>query len=199
MTQASAATARRSALWAMLAAFAAVCALVSVLFVTQADAQEDGDSSPSVEADSGDSGDDADSADEKSCDGRLGKGGRHFLGRKGLADRLDRMAELVGVEADALKEALKSGRSLADVAVENGVDPQVLIDAVAESIEDKADEMLEEGRIDAEKAAEMRAGAESTAAKIVNRTLPDDGGKHKGRRGHWSKESKEVAGSDAVT
>ena len=197
MTEASAVAMRRSALWVMLAAFAAACALVSVLFVTQADAQENGGSSPSVDADS--ETDDAESHDEKSCDGRLGKGGRHFLGRKGMAEHLDQMAELIGVEADALREALKSGQSLADVAAENGVDPQVLIDAIVESIEDKIDKMLEEGRIDADKADEMRADAESTATKIVNRTLADHDGKHKGRRGHWSKGLEETVGADAVT
>ena len=178
MTEAAAATSSRSARWLIVATIATACALGAVLLAARADAAEtpcSGDSHSS-ETSAG-----TDTDDEESCEWRHGDGARHFRGRRGLANNADAMAGLIGIETDALREALRSGQSLADVATENGVDPQTLVDAIAESITERVDARLEEGRIDAERAEKIRSGAPAIAENIVNREHSAEGKAREGR------------------
>ena len=185
MTETSAA--RRPAHTAVAAIVAtAVCAtLVVVLRAEQAGAQPPGTSTDSVvvEADP-DSNTDGDS-DDGFCDGPHGERGR--LGYARRTQWAGQMAELIGIEEADLREALRSGRSLAEVAADHDVDVQTLVDAIVESIEERVDERLADGVIDSERADEMRANAETMAEQIVNRTHDDDerrGGRGgKGRHG----------------
>ena len=182
MTETSAA--RRSAPRVMAAIVAtAVCAmLIVVLLAGQAGAQSHsaGTDTATVEADP-DPTTDSDSDDE-SCDGPRGERGRRGHVRR--TQWAGQMAELIGIEEAALSEALKSGRSLAEVAADHGVDAQTLVDAIVESIEERVDERLADGVIDPEVADEMRANAETVADQIINRVHDDDERKGgKGRHG----------------
>jgi hypothetical protein len=60
-------------------------------------------------------------------EGEGGHGGRR--GRL-LEAGLDTAATVIGIMSDELKTALQSGKSIADVATANGVDPQTVIDAL---------------------------------------------------------------------
>lgn len=63
------------------------------------------------------------------------------------------VADLIGIEADALREELAAGSSIADVAEANGVDVQVVIDGLVADAEAHAAMRLEHGA-DEERVAE---------------------------------------------
>lgn len=68
----------------------------------------------------------------------------HREGRRGpgRGEFLETAASVIGVTADDLKAALKSGQSIADVATANGVDPQAVIDALVAEATDKVTERI---------------------------------------------------------
>ncbi len=85
------------------------------------------------------------------------------------------LAEVLGLEQAELREAIAGGQSLADVAAEQGVDPQDLIDAIVDAAEERVATGLENGRIDQEKADEILANAEEKAEDLVNGELDFEG------------------------
>ncbi|MFT5201479.1 MAG: hypothetical protein ACI9C1_000855 [Candidatus Aldehydirespiratoraceae bacterium] len=87
------------------------------------------------------------------------------------------IAELLGLDQADLREAITGGQSLADIAADQGVDTQDLIDAIVDNAEERVNGGLESGRIDQEKADEILAGAADRAESIVN-------GDFEGRPGH---------------
>lgn len=87
------------------------------------------------------------------------------------------IAELLGLDQADLREAITGGQSLADIAADQGVDTQDLIDAIVDNAEERVNGALETGGIDQEKADEILAGAADRAESIVN-------GDFEGRPGH---------------
>lgn len=61
-------------------------------------------------------------------------------------------AETLGMEPRELLEALRERHTLADVADEEGVEHQVVIDAILAAVEEKLNQAAEEGRISPEQA-----------------------------------------------
>ena len=61
-----------------------------------------------------------------------------------MGARLDRLAELLGVTGDELRDALRDGQSIAEVAEANGVDPQMVIDELTEQARARIEERLAE-------------------------------------------------------
>jgi hypothetical protein len=91
------------------------------------------------------------------------------------------LAEVLGLERSELREAIAGGQSLADVAAEQGVDTQELIDALVDAAEERVAAALENGRIDQEKADEILADAAERAEDVVNGQF--DFGGHRGPGG----------------
>jgi hypothetical protein len=89
-------------------------------------------------------------------------------GRHRGACNLEAAAEAIGIEEADLKAALESGDTIADVAAANGVDTQVVIDAMVDSKADRIEAKVESGRITAEEAAEKLAELEARTADRVN-------------------------------
>ena len=85
------------------------------------------------------------------------------------------LAEVLGLEQAELREAIAGGQSLADVAAEQGVDTQELVDALVDAAEERVATGLENGRIDQEKADEILAGAAEKAEDLVNGELSFEG------------------------
>jgi hypothetical protein len=98
------------------------------------------------------------------------RGPRHRIVRAGL----ETSAETIGIEVAPLRDALRHGQSIAEVAQANGVDPQAVIDALVAGGNAAIDEAVANGRIDDERAAELRAGLAEHAEHFVNRTFPAD-------------------------
>lgn len=78
------------------------------------------------------------------------------------------IAETLGLDEPELRDALQSGQSLADIAADQGVSTDDLVDAIVDQVEERVNGALESGRIDDEKAAEILAGAEARAEAIVS-------------------------------
>ena len=78
------------------------------------------------------------------------------------------IAEILGLDGSEITEALRNGESLADLAAANGVDTQDLVDAIVAAAEARVNGALDEGNIDADKAAEILAGAAERAEAVVN-------------------------------
>lgn len=77
-------------------------------------------------------------------------------------------ADTIGVQPKDLLSELKAGKSIADVATENGKSPQAVVDAIVAKINERVDKAVEDGKLSAEKAAEIKAKAPERVTKMVN-------------------------------
>ena len=82
-------------------------------------------------------------------------------------------AKTVGLDEDALWEALKSGQTVAQIAQANEVDPQAVVDAVIAAESALIDKELADGYIDQAEADEWRAELDEFASKMVDMTLDE--------------------------
>ncbi|MFV1992209.1 MAG: hypothetical protein ACC652_15860 [Acidimicrobiales bacterium] len=101
------------------------------------------------------------------------KPGRGGMGRGGMRQEqrqknLDEMAELLGVDAQDLADSLKSGSSLTEIAEENGVDTEVIVDAIVDRQTKRLNNAVENGRISEERAAELAENSEERATAVAN-------------------------------
>jgi len=123
------------------------------------------------------------------------------IGMKGAfgARDLASSAAVLGMSEDELKTGLESGKSLADLAKENNVDVQKLIDAQTEAIKAAIQEAVASGKLTQEQADKQLAGAAAMAEKIVNDTHvrkgPGGRGGHGGPGGHGGHRAGAEAGA----
>ena len=89
-------------------------------------------------------------------------------------DPFARAAELIGMDVEALWEAVDSGQSIADVATANGVEPQTIIDALVAEEEALIAEMVAAGELSEEEAAEWNADLISFMTEFVNEAFDFD-------------------------
>jgi hypothetical protein len=73
--------------------------------------------------------------------GMPGRGG--WRGHRG--ERLTTAAEVIGIDVEELRSALRGGQTIAEVAEANGVDPQAVIDALVDEAEARITTMVNEG------------------------------------------------------
>lgn len=109
--------------------------------------------------------------DESDTDGTPAEEGeRERRGRRGHRGgcNLDEAAAAIGIDEADLREALDSGDTIADVAEANGVDADVVIDAMVEAKTERIAEKLSEGRITQEQADEKLADLEAKITARVN-------------------------------
>lgn len=106
----------------------------------------------------------SDGADEE---GRCGSqfGGRLFGGAS------EDVAAILGVAVDELREAVRAGSSIADVAAENGADVQQVIDLLVVQAQERLDAAVAAGRLTADEAAEKAAEIETRITEMVNGEL----------------------------
>lgn len=123
--------------------------------------------------------------------GHHGRGGHPVLST--VADALD-------VSEDDLRSALREGRTIAEVAADQGVEAQAVMDAIVAAQRERLDEAVAAGRLTQERAEERLAGAEERATEAVNGALPMPRGDRGGDRGGfpgWDRD--EGAGDDTGT
>jgi len=90
----------------------------------------------------------------------------------GLHADLSTVAEALGVSEDDLRTALEDGQSLAEVAEEQGVDTQEVVDAIVAAQQERLDEAVADGDLTQERADEIAADAEERAIALVNGEMP---------------------------
>ncbi len=100
---------------------------------------------------------------------RAEDGEGRFGGRRGFRGATSEVVtELLGIEQDALRDALRGGQTLAEVAEANGVSTDTLIDELVAEANTKLDEKVADGSITAEEADEKRDGLEERITARVN-------------------------------
>jgi hypothetical protein len=118
---------------------------------------------------------------------------RGGFGRIGVA--LDEAAKALGIDLDALRTELQSGKTLSQIASEKGVDVQKVIDALTAAAKTKLDEAVKAGRITQELADSRLAEMSTRLKELVDQPFPAKGEGHPGRPGSGDKEG----GTDSST
>ncbi len=113
-------------------------------------------------------------------------GGECDHGGKGFG-RWSGVAELVGTDNEGLKTALSEGKTLADIATENDVEAQTVIDALVEDANERIDAWVEAGKLTEEEGETKKSDAATKIEDLVNNGFDKDGAGHRGKsrcRGH---------------
>jgi polyhydroxyalkanoate synthesis regulator phasin len=97
----------------------------------------------------------------------FGPGLGHHLGFASL----EAAASFLDVTEDALRDRLRDGDTLAEVARDRGKSVAGLVDALVDAANERIDEAVEAGRLDVERAAELREDLESRITELVNGEL----------------------------
>jgi hypothetical protein len=88
------------------------------------------------------------------------------------------VAEVLGISEDDLREAMRDGNSIADVAEEQDVDVDTVIAALVKAATEKLDAAVAEGDLDADRAAEVKENLEERITNLVNGEMPRGGLRH---------------------
>ena len=92
---------------------------------------------------------------------------RRMVARAAVKDA----AGVIGIEPQELVAALRDGQSIAQVATAHGVDPQTVIDKLVADASARIDEGVANGKLSAEKAAEIKGKLPERVTKAVNRVF----------------------------
>lgn len=92
-------------------------------------------------------------------------------------------AEALGISEEDLREAMRDGSSIADVAEEQDVDVQKVIDALVASATERIDAAVADGDLDADRAAEVKENLPERITAVVNGEMPRGGLRHFQRPG----------------
>ena len=101
--------------------------------------------------------------------GGPGRFGRGFPVLRGAADA-------IGIDPEDLGAALRDGQSIADVANQQGVDPQAVVDALVAELEERLAERVDDGDLSQEEADAKLADAQERVDQLVHRDPPQFGG-----------------------
>lgn len=97
---------------------------------------------------------------------------------------LDLAAEKLGLSVEELRTELEEGKSIAAVAEEQDVDPQIIVDAYVAQMRETLDEAVENGRITQKQADWALEQGETRIQEMLERTFDaDDCGPGHFRRG----------------
>ena len=88
---------------------------------------------------------------------------------------LEAAAEALGMDVEALREALAGGQTLAEVAEGAGVAVEDLVAAILADANEHLDAAVEAGRITEERATELAEGLQERVEARVNGELPEPG------------------------
>jgi polyhydroxyalkanoate synthesis regulator phasin len=104
-------------------------------------------------------------------------------GRSGLllGDNFDVAAEALGITEDELRDELRDGQTIAEVASAQGIDVQTVIDALVADATTRIDEAVADGDLTQEEADERTANLVERVTDLVNGELRGPGGHGFGR------------------
>ncbi|MGH1489776.1 MAG: hypothetical protein ACRBK7_10330 [Acidimicrobiales bacterium] len=111
-----------------------------------------------------------------------GKGNRSMGKRGGLAGgNLEALEETLGLSGEEIRAGMVEGKSLSDLAAEQGVSVEDLAATLTAGIEERIDQAVEAGKIDADRAAEA---AENIEEKVEEMLTKEFDGERMGRQGN---------------
>jgi uncharacterized protein (DUF433 family) len=94
---------------------------------------------------------------------------RGVLGRGARRAGVKVAAETIGVTPRELRQQLRAGKSIADVASEHSVNPQSVVTALVDAATKRIDAAQAAGKIAGARAATLEAKLENRITKLVNR------------------------------
>jgi hypothetical protein len=103
--------------------------------------------------------------------GRFDEGGPNV--HPGVFGGLEAAATYLGLSEEELVEALRDGKTLAELAEDEGKTVAGLVDAIVAAAEERIDEAVEDGRLDVEDAVELKAELEESITELVEGELPE--------------------------
>ena len=86
---------------------------------------------------------------------------------------LEAAAAAIGIEEDALREALQNDQTIAQVAQANNVDPQAVVDALVADVTARIDEKVAAGDLTQAEADEKKADLPERMTALVNGEKPE--------------------------
>lgn len=86
----------------------------------------------------------------------------------GHGPKLDAAAQALNLSVDDLRERLRDGKTLAQVAQDQNVDVQKVIDAMVAEATARIDQKVQEGDLTADEANERKANLEERITRLVN-------------------------------
>ena len=92
----------------------------------------------------------------------------------------DELSSILGVTPDELKEEMKSGKTLSQIAQEKGVDPQLLIDTIVNQMKTDLSDKVSSGKITQDQADKFLQDIQDKAKNMVENG-PKAGGCKNGR------------------
>jgi hypothetical protein len=95
-------------------------------------------------------------------------GQAHHQLRPRLARALRTAAEAIDIPAKELGRALRDGKSIAEVAAANEVDPQAVVDALVAAGTEKIDAAVASGRLDEERGIRIEERLDERVTRLVN-------------------------------
>lgn len=98
-------------------------------------------------------------------------GERHGRHHRGAG--LDVVAGAIGISVDELKAALQDGSTIGQVADANGSSAGAVISAMVSAATDRIDQAVADGKIDAEKADEIKSNLTDRITDFVNNGRPE--------------------------
>lgn len=101
--------------------------------------------------------------------------GMHGPGHHGRMLALDAAADALGMSDAELRDALRDGQTLAEVAEARGVEVQTLVDALVAEATDRLEAAVADGRISQERADEVLADLPDRIAERVEQGMPMGG------------------------
>ena len=114
-------------------------------------------------------------------------GHRHGANGHGMNDRGENAAELaefLGLTTEEIREAREDGQTMAEIAAEQGISEEALVDFLVGQVQERLDGAVESGKIDADKVDAMLAAIEERIEERVNAEELGRGGAGKGGFGH---------------
>jgi polyhydroxyalkanoate synthesis regulator phasin len=117
--------------------------------------------------------DQADAVEDALGDARPDHGFRHPGFLFGPGGNLSTLAESLGIDEDELRSELQDGKTIAEIAEEQGVDVQDVIDDIVAAQRERLDEAVADGDLTQDEADEILAGAEDRVTAFVNGERPD--------------------------
>jgi hypothetical protein len=92
--------------------------------------------------------------------------------RPRLFGDLDSASSYLGMDEDELRDRLRDGETLAEIAEDEGKSVAGLVDALVEGAAERLDEAVEDGRLTREQAGELEQRLEQQIEDVVRGELP---------------------------
>ena len=117
--------------------------------------------------------------------GAMPHGERHFGRGPGFSPAAEGavVAKAIGISETELRDQLRSGKTIAEVAKAKGVDVQKVIDALVADASRRIDQAVTDKHITAERAASIKAELKDHITRLVNEGGGFKGGHPFGERG----------------